>query len=81
MLTSDKWPKHDYPKDVKDLNVSSFSKYGKENFRRQEGNHVAILSFKRSGSGIENKVNYLPVTSEISLFNNFRKEIILPKLL
>lgn len=81
IFTSDKWPKHDYPKDIKDLNVSSFSKYGKENFRRQEGNHVAILSFKRSGSGIENKVNYLPVTSESSTFNNFKKEIILPKLL
>lgn len=81
IFTDDYWPKHSYPEDIKELNVRQFAKYGKENFRRQEGNHVAILSFKRSGSGIESKVNYIPVTTDNNQFNKFRKEIILPKLL
>jgi len=81
VFTNGDWPKHSFPEDINELHTSTFAKYKKVNLRRQEGNHVAILSFKKSGNGIENKVTYIPVTNNNSIFNEYKNEIELPKLL
>lgn len=63
----DPWPRHADPDDVPHFLARQVlgPKYGCVKYHGQKGNHVAILSFRQVGFGLDTRVTYFPIHTEL----------------
>jgi hypothetical protein len=63
----DPWPRHADADDVPAFLAREVlgSKYGCVKYHGQKGNHVAVLSFRRVGFGLDMRVTYFPIHQDV----------------
>lgn len=62
----DPWPRHSNPEDPPMFLARSIfdKRFTRLKFQGQRGNHVALLSFRRNGTGLELTVTYWPIHTD-----------------
>ncbi len=75
------WPKHSGGDRIEELRSDEFNSFRMSTERLQKGNQVSILSFRRSGSGIDCNISYYPLHIDNRVFEEYKFKKILPKLI
>jgi hypothetical protein len=66
---SDPWPRHSAPSEPPAFVASGAlgGRFPCSTIHRQKGNHVAVLSFRQAGGGLECRVTYWPIHADSSV--------------